>query len=187
MCGGTGNLRCYRYVPANDTWAVSGNLSHSHVSNNRNSRGGFTYHDVLGLVVAGGGAGDAAKKVESTVDGETFQELRDLPDDWGLGHWGQCLVTLENGNLFQAGGYRKRSSKRYKPPPDDRWDDLGRTSWLNSDLNSRGCGKGSLTYDVRNYISHPQYLKPLRPPFQGSCSIAQNIKACRNASIISQH
>ena len=158
MCGG---LHCYRYVPTNDTWVVSGNLSYSHVGplvGGKYKGGvGFTYHDVLGLVVAGSGAEDGGRKVESTVDGETFQELRDLPDK----HWGQCLVTLENGNLFHAGGYQKKYSRRYKPPPDDRWDTLGRQSWMKSYLNSRGCGKGPLTYEVRNHISHPQNLLDL--------------------------
>ena len=153
MCGGRGNLHCYRYVPANDTWVVSGTLSYSHFGNIDKMRIGFTYHDVLGLVVAGASwSENGTTKVESTVDGEMFQELRDLPANVlpGPGDWGQCLVTLENGNLFQNGGYRKKSSLRYKPPPDDRWDDLGRQSWTKSDLNSRGCGKGPLTYEVRN-------------------------------------
>ena len=177
MCGG---LHCYRYVPTNDTWVLSGNLSYSHfgplVGGKYKGGVGFTYHDVLGLVVAGAGAGDGGRKVESTVDGETFQELRDLPDK----HWGQCLVTLENGNLFHAGGYQKKYSRRYKPPPDDRWDTFNNR--MNSDRNSRGCGKGPLTYDVRNYISHPQYLKPLRPPFQGSCSMRSEIDLHRKIS-----
>ena len=75
-------------------------------------------------------------KAESTVDGETFQELRDL-----LGNnWGQCLVTLEDGNLLSIGGYRNRVTRRYKVQ-DDRWDNFGRASWLSTDHNSRGCGK----------------------------------------------
>ena len=98
---------------------------------------GFTYHNDLGLVMTGDQWGrNGTTKAESTVDGETFQELSDL-----LGNnWGQCLVTLEDGNLLSIGGYRNRVTRRYKVQ-DDRWDNFGRASWLSTDHNSRGCGK----------------------------------------------
>ena len=134
ICGGFKNLHCYRYMPTNDTWVVSGTLMYAHGSHLLQMTG-FTYHDDLGLVITGGLWGtNGTTKVESTVDGQTFQELRDL-----LGkNWGQCLVTLEDGNLLSCGGYRNRGTRRYKVQ-DDRWDNLG--SRMKSDHQNRVCGK----------------------------------------------
>ena len=69
VCGGRGNLECYRYQPINDTWAVSGTLAYSH------KHPGFTYHKELGLVISGDSDGNGTNKVEHTLDGQTIQVL----------------------------------------------------------------------------------------------------------------
>ena len=51
MCGGTRNQHCFRYLPANDTWVVSGSLGHSW---GHSYSSGYTYHNELGLVITGG-------------------------------------------------------------------------------------------------------------------------------------
>ena len=60
-------LDCYRYLPANDMWEVSGTLAHSHY------RSGYTYHNELGLVISGDYNGNGRNKVEYTQDGQTIQ------------------------------------------------------------------------------------------------------------------
>ena len=48
VCGGWSRHECFRYVPTNDTWVVSGMLQHKHI------RPGYTYHNEFGLVITGG-------------------------------------------------------------------------------------------------------------------------------------
>ena len=68
ICGGGANLDCYRYQPANDTWAVSGTLAYLH------QFASFTYHKELGLVISGG-KGNGSHKVEHTLNGYTIQVI----------------------------------------------------------------------------------------------------------------
>ena len=70
ICGGIQNLECYRYLPANDTWAVSGKMTFSH------NWGSGVYHEELGLIISGdGNGGNGRTKVEHTLDGQTFEVL----------------------------------------------------------------------------------------------------------------
>ena len=67
MCGGDGVQECYRYVPTNDTWVVSGTLQHPHDSS------GFTYHKEFGLVISGSKSGNMGSSVEHLSDNQTIQ------------------------------------------------------------------------------------------------------------------
>ena len=107
---------------------------------------GFVYHDELGLVIAGDKwkwlemAGNGSLKVESTVDGQSFRELKDL----GEKLFGQCLVTPADGNLLSLGGYvptnhHSGGTWRYKVQ-DDRWDPFSHTARMDEQWHSRGCG-----------------------------------------------
>ena len=69
VCGGKGTQpiqECYRYLPANDTWVVSGTMAHLHVSS------GFAYHNEFGLVISGHAAGNRTS-VENVFDNQTIQ------------------------------------------------------------------------------------------------------------------
>ena len=70
VCGGEGTQpiqKCYRYLPANDTWVVSGTMAHLHVSS------GFAYHNEFGLVISGGHLGGNRTSVENVFGNETIQ------------------------------------------------------------------------------------------------------------------
>ena len=71
VCGGKGTQpiqECYRYVPANDTWVVSGTLAHLHVSS------GYAYHNEFGLVMTGNANGASPRnKIENLLDNMTIQ------------------------------------------------------------------------------------------------------------------
>ena len=75
ICGGDDDLKCYRYVPSNDTWMLSGSMNYIH------KLPAFTFHNDLGLVILGGAyygtrdrhAKNGSEQVESTIDGETMQ------------------------------------------------------------------------------------------------------------------
>ena len=70
MCGGrkgTQNIQeCYRYLPANDTWFVSGTMDHFHDSS------GFAYHNEFGLVISGHPGGNRTS-VENVFGNQTIQ------------------------------------------------------------------------------------------------------------------
>ena len=59
----TGNKKCYRYYPSNDTWLQSGSLKYD-------QHEGFTFYHDLGIVMA-----SDDRQVESTIDGETIKVL----------------------------------------------------------------------------------------------------------------
>ena len=71
ICGGNtvdgAGIECYRYQPANNTWAVSGTMAYSH------DESAFTYHEQLGLVISGANRGTGTTKVEHTLNGKTIQ------------------------------------------------------------------------------------------------------------------
>ena len=58
---------CYSYLPANDTWVVSGTMAYPHYL------AGYTYHNELGLVMSGDYNGNGTYKVDYTQDGQTIQ------------------------------------------------------------------------------------------------------------------
>ena len=64
--------KCYRYVPADDRWEVSGTLANSQ------SESGFGYSSELGLILAGG---KGYKKVSTTLDGTTITQVHYILND----------------------------------------------------------------------------------------------------------
>ena len=67
VCGGWSRHECFRYVPTNDTWVVSGTLQHKH------QRPGYTYHNEFGLVISGDIWGPNRTSVEHLFDNQTIQ------------------------------------------------------------------------------------------------------------------
>ena len=66
ICGGKETQECYRYLPANDTWVVSGTLAQFHVSS------GYAYHNKFGLVMTGN-AGAPRNTIDNLFDNMTIQ------------------------------------------------------------------------------------------------------------------
>ena len=90
--------KCYRYVSGSDTWLEWGTLSEAR------HRAGCSQCDEHGLVIIGGQAypnnGDYTNLVESTQNGQTITLLEDLPESKQY----PCVVALQAGNIFCAGG-----------------------------------------------------------------------------------
>ena len=88
--------KCYRYASGSDSWLEWGTLSEAR------HRAGCSYSDEHGLVITGGQllSGPYTDLVESTQNGQAITLLEELPESKQY----SCVVALQGGNLFCAGG-----------------------------------------------------------------------------------
>ena len=66
MCGGS-QPNCFRYLPTNDTWVVSGSLG------GKFGGSGYAYHHEFGFIITGGSNYPMRNKTKNVFDNMTIQ------------------------------------------------------------------------------------------------------------------
>ena len=110
VCGGYNGEwtdLCYKYELTSDEWQISGTMTEER------GYSGYASSESWGLVMAGGNNDDPdfLSTVTTTLDGEIFGSLSNLPEISGIdeGNDESCLVIIDNERIFTCGGYQLSS------------------------------------------------------------------------------
>ena len=110
ICGGYNGEwtdSCHKYDFTSDEWQLSGTMTEER------GYSGFASSDSWGLVMAGGNNDnpDFLSTVATTLDGEAFGSLPNLPEISGIdeGNDESCVVIIDRERIFTCGGYQLSS------------------------------------------------------------------------------